>query len=302
MTASSQGRPFGSATYVEMGRGSALSSLMCGVEKIQMGASRIAIVGGTESFSTLPAEFSTSPVPYRCMAPVAIKKVYSPKIEECYEDAEFANRLIKKYGISAIELEKKTELSKIKGSYSAKKDIIPFGKAETDGNSGRNDIAASQNDFCKPQWTAPYCDSAAFLLIMSEKTAKEEGLAPIAHISSCALSGGAIENICETQADAAKKATDIANWKTNQISVVMHDDINAAYGMACDMELTKNGFQPQSLNVCSGMLGLGRADGAYGAIAILEAIRVLEQKHEKRAIISAGCDGGQGIAVAIELS
>ena len=91
------------ATFVEMQCGSGIASINTAALNILNGDIDIAIAGGTESYSLLPAKFSMSNEPYKLIPPYSVPQLLAPQKEDQLSMIEISDRMAEKWGVSRTE-------------------------------------------------------------------------------------------------------------------------------------------------------------------------------------------------------
>jgi acetyl-CoA C-acetyltransferase/acetyl-CoA acyltransferase len=141
-------------------------------------------------------------------------------------------------------------------------------------------------------------DGAVALLVMSEGRAKELGLSPLGALSGYAYAGcdpkrmglGPVHAIA-----LAKKQTCLALADADLIEI---NEAFAAQVLAVIKSL--GGIPAGKLNVNGGAIALGHPVGATGARLVLTALKELQRRQAKRALVSVCVGGGQGAALWLE--
>ena len=124
------------SVFVEMQCGSAVTGLNHAATRILAGLSDVIIVGGMESYSTLPAKFSTSVEPYKALAPVAQPLSLSPNKELDMNMIAINDLMAKTWKVSREEcdefsVESQKRLAKAYAAGIIGSEIVPYTIAAT---------------------------------------------------------------------------------------------------------------------------------------------------------------------------
>lgn len=321
------GLPFEvSGTFVEMQCGSAITSLNHAAWKILMGMSDVAVVGGMESYSRLPARFSTSQVPYRLIPPTAVSLRVTPD-KERDTDMIFNNDLMAKvWNISREACDEYACSSQYRLDAAYRSgligpEIVPITipatrkTPETVINKDehpRPGVTMERIGTMKPIYEGGVTtaanssgrnDGAAFLLIMTAEKAKEYGYRPMARWIGCAHAG-CQENLMGIAASYSNlKAMKHLNLKIADIDVFECNEAFAAQNLCVikDMQETMGErIDPGKWNPNGGAIAIGHPNGASGARVTWFAMKQMEKTGGKYGCISSCCGGGQGATAIIE--
>ncbi len=320
------GLPFEvSGTFVEMQCGSAITSLNHAAWKILMGMSDVAVAGGMESYSRLPARFPTSQEPYRLIPPTAVNLRVTPDRERD-TDMIFNNDLMAKvWNISRKPATNLPAAARSSGSAYQSGLIgpeiipitIPAGRKTPEividrDEHPRPDVTMQGIGKMKPIYEGGVTtaanssgrnDGAAFLLIMTAEKAREYGYTPMARWIGCAHAG-CQENLMGIGASYSNlKAMKQLKLGISDIDVFECNEAFAAQNLCVikDMEETtgeKIDFGKWNPN--GGAIAIGHPNGASGARITYFAMKQLEKTGGRYGCISSCCGGGQGSTAMIE--
>ena len=166
------------------------------------------------------------------------------------------------------------------------KDKIPNLKPVFDKDGSITAANASKN-----------ADGGCAMVLMSEESAKERGLTPIARIKG--FSDAEIDTIDFSIAPSAaiNKLLKKTNMKINDID---HFEINEAFAGTALANMKLLGIKHDKINLHGGAVSIGHPIGMSGARIILSLVNVLQSNNGKVGI-AAICNGGGGSsAVCIE--
>lgn len=141
-------------------------------------------------------------------------------------------------------------------------------------------------------------DGAAALLLMSEATAKQYKIKPLAKIMGDATVALAPEQFPIAPISAIKKLLQKINWKINDVDLF---EINEAFAVVALVTMKKLSIPLEKINVHGGACILGHPIGASGARIVVTLIHALKQQNKKRGVAAICIGGGEATAVAIEM-
>ena len=142
-------------------------------------------------------------------------------------------------------------------------------------------------------------DGAAALGLASGQAVKTHGLAVRARI--CAHAGFAHAPGWFTTAPvhAARKLVNKLGWQTTDVDIWEVNEAFAVVAMAFIRELE---LDPEHVNIHGGACALGHPIGASGARILVSLLNALDQTGGTKGIAAICLGGGEGIAVAVEMS
>lgn len=179
------------------------------------------------------------------------------------------------------------------------------GKAITEDNGPRSDTTLAALTKLKPVFDRRYgtvtagnssqiSDGAVALLVMTEEKAKELGYTPLGQLGAYAYTGCDPARMGLGPVSAIRKtARPIAEADIIEINEAFAAQVLAVLKVLGDVPVEK-------LNVNGGSIALGHPVGATGARLILTALKELQRRKGKRALVSLCVGGGQGGAVWLE--
>jgi acetyl-CoA C-acetyltransferase/acetyl-CoA acyltransferase len=141
-------------------------------------------------------------------------------------------------------------------------------------------------------------DGAVALLVMSEKRARELKCQPLGVLTGYAYAG------CDPKRMGLGPVHAIA-LAEKQIGLKLSDadliEVNEAFAAQILAVVKSLGDIPaEKLNVNGGAIALGHPVGATGARLVLTALKELQRRRARRALVSACVGGGQGAALWLE--
>jgi len=143
----------------------------------------------------------------------------------------------------------------------------------------------------------PLNDGAAALVIMSDRRARELGIAPLARIVSTGVSALSPEIMGLGPVDASRKALALAGMTMDDIDLV---EINEAFAAQVIPSYRELGIDIDKLNVNGGAIAVGHPFGMTGARITSTLVNSL-RFHDKQIGLETMCvGGGQGMAMVLE--
>jgi acetyl-CoA acyltransferase len=140
-------------------------------------------------------------------------------------------------------------------------------------------------------------DGAAAVVIMSAERAESLGLKPLGRFVAYATAGCPPEEMGIGPVYAIPKALRLAGLKLEEIDVIELNEAFAAQSLAVIKTL---GLDPEKVNVNGGAIALGHPLGCTGAKLTATALRELERRNGRYAMITMCVGGGMGAAGIFE--
>jgi len=142
-------------------------------------------------------------------------------------------------------------------------------------------------------------DGAVALTVGSRKMGESAGSAPLVRILSAASVGVEPRVMGIGPVPAIHKALKRANLSLDQMDVIEINEAFSAQVLACLKQLGVDG-KDDRVNPNGGAIAVGHPLGASGPRLVLTAIRELQRRNAKRAVVSMCVGVGQGIAMVLE--
>lgn len=142
-------------------------------------------------------------------------------------------------------------------------------------------------------------DGAAAMVLASEDWANRNGVTPFARLVSYGI--GAVEPgmFGLGPLPAVRQALARAAWDVGSVDRV---EINEAFAAIAIVVARELGFPEEVVNVEGGAIAHGHPIGATGAILATRLIHSMKRDGLKRGVVTLCIGGGQGIALAIEMT
>ena len=141
-------------------------------------------------------------------------------------------------------------------------------------------------------------DSAAAVVVMSSKKAKELGIKPMAIIKSYASAGVDPAIMGTGPIPSSRKALTKAGWSVSDLQLIEANEAFAVQALAVCQELE---FDPAIVNVNGGAIAIGHPIGASGTRIFVTLLYEMQKRKAKRGLATLCIGGGQGIACTVEM-
>jgi len=309
-----------SASFVEMQDGSAIASINHAAGKIALGFDDVVVVGGNDSWSTMPVYMLPPGILDDMSPPSPIQYKFSPVAEEAIDHYAISDLIANRWNISRAECDEHTIWSKEKYKRACETKHLNDVASYVIPATGNTPEMVVDMDEVRPDSdistmapvhaggittegnSAYYADGAAFLLMMSLEMANELGYQPIAKWVAGADIGCEPSLTGAAAAYSNLKALKQAGLSVADIDVWENNEITAAYDLCVMKEMmhaTGAKISREKWNRLGGALAYGHANAATGARMAISAMRSLAEAG-KYAVISSSCGGGQGVTAIIQ--
>ncbi len=305
--------------------GSGLKAVMLAHQGIQTGDIEIAVAGGMESMSNAPYIVPKVREGLRMGNGTVIDLMIHDGLWCPFENWHMGNAgecVADTYKVSreqqdqySVESHKKAAAAQSAGKFAA--EILPVSIPQKKGDpvvvskdeSVRGDTTAEVLRGLKPAFkkdgtvtagnAPPVNDGAAALVVMSADKLKATNAKPLARIVAQATSGLAPRMLLMTPVEATRKVLKKAGWSMSDVDLLELNEAFAVQAVAVGNEL---GLDMSTVNVNGGAVALGHPIGASGARILTTLIYALKDRGKKRGIATLCLGGGNGVALAIELT
>lgn len=140
-------------------------------------------------------------------------------------------------------------------------------------------------------------DGAALVMMMSEETAKEHGLEPMAFVKSFGAAGVDPKIMGTGPIPAVDKALKNAGWKHADLDLVEANEAFAVQALSVNQGV---GWDVSKVNVNGGAIALGHPIGASGARIVVDLLHEMKRREAKKGLATLCIGGGQGVAMCFE--
>ncbi len=298
---------------------SGLESIAMATAKIRAGMADCIIAGGTESMSLVPSAgwktspaysiASTDPDYYLSMGLTAeeVAKDYAisraDQDQFSYQSHLKAARAIEsghfKSGIIPVEVEevyldeagkKQKRVTTIDTDDGVRTDTTPEGLARLKPAFAAGGTVTAGN-------SSQTSDGAAFVVVVSERLAKELALKPLARLVHCVCAGVSPRIMGIGPVEAIPRVLDKSGMTLAQIDLI---ELNEAFASQALAVMRALDLPQEKVNVNGGAIALGHPLGCTGAKLTIQLYHDLARLNMRFGMVSACVGGGQGIAGIIE--
>ena len=300
--------------------GSGLQAMLLARDRIRLGQTRVALVGGMESMTQVPHLLPGARQGYRLGHDTLVDGMYRDGFLCPIADqlmGETAETLAVEHGISreeqdtyAARSQNRAEAARKEGKFEA--EIVPVtvktrkGTEEvTQDEHPRDGVTAESLAKLAPVFSkdgtvtagnaSGITDGAAALVLMSETEVAGRGVEPLAWLEDGETAGVdpkimGIGPVPAVQGLAARTGRPVANY-----DLVELNEAFAAQVLAVDRELH---FDHEKLNVNGGAIALGHPIGASGARIVVTLIREMIRRNARTGLATLCVSGGLGVAAS----
>ena len=305
--------------------GSGLKAVMLAHQAVQTGDIDIAVAGGMESMSNCPYIVPKVREGLRMGHGSVIDLMIHDGLWCPFENWHMGNAgetVADAYRVTrdqqdqySADSHKKAEAAASAGKFSdemlpvtlpqKKGDPIVFGRDESVRGDTTADVLRGLKPAFKKDGTVtagnapPVNDGAAALVVMAEDTMRSRNLTPLARIVAQATSGLAPKMLLMTPVEATRKVLKKAGWSIGDVDLI---ELNEAFAVQAVAVMSELGVDPAKVNVNGGAVALGHPIGASGARILTTLIYALKDRGLKRGIATLCLGGGNGVALAIEMT
>ncbi len=298
---------------------SGLQSIALAADRIRAGGADVIVAGGLETMSMIP------------MGGHIIRP--NPYLVEHYPDFYLnmglaTENLARKHEISreeqdAFSFQSHQRAARAQDEGKFKDEIVPlnvtFEELNAKGRKERREVVFSDDEGVrrdsspeglaklKPAFhvkgtitagnASQMSDGAAAVVIMSDERAKQLGLKAMARFIAYATAGCPPEEMGIGPVFAIPKALKMAGLTLDQIDVIELNEAFAAQSLAVIKTL---GLDTEKVNVNGGAIALGHPLGCTGAKLTATALRELERRDGRYAMVTMCVGGGMGAAGIFE--
>ncbi len=151
-----------------------------------------------------------------------------------------------------------------------------------------------------PANACPISDGAAAMIVMTEEKAQALGYEPLAYIRSYAYAAVPPEVMGIGPTKAVPEALKKAGLKLTDIDLIELNEAFAAQALAVGMELEKDGWDWERVNVNGGAIALGHPVGCTGTRIVVTLLNEMIKRDVPLGLATACVGGGMGGAMIIE--
>jgi len=316
---------------IDMVCGSGMKSVMLGCMEIEAGNADIIIAGGIESMSNTPFMLGSAIRNGQKMGDFkAIDHMVFDGLTDIFNNYHMgitAENVAEKYGISRIDQDNFAYNSQQKaikaidsGAFAkeivpveivSKKETIVFDKDEYPNRVSTPEKLATLKPAFKKDGTVTagnasgVNDGASFVVIMSERKAKELKLEPLVEVIAYGQGGVAPEVMGLGPVPAIRQALTKAGMTLQQMEILELNEAFAAQSLGVVEELSnEHGVAKEWImdrtNVHGGAIALGHPIGASGNRILVSLVHALHLHQKEYGLASLCIGGGMGTAMIVK--
>ena len=303
--------------------GSAMKSVMLGMDAIKVGSVNVVAAGGMESMTNAPFLLPKARAGMRLGHGQIIDHMFLDGLEDAYDKGrlmgsfaeatasrfEFTREAQDAYAIESLNRANKAiEEGRFKQEIAPVTVKSPKGETVVDtdeqpGNARIDKISQLKPAFAKDGTvtaanSSSISDGAAALILMKESEADRRGLTPIARLLAHATNAHEPAWFTTAPIGAIQKVMETVNWEIDDVDLF---EVNEAFAVVTMAVMDQLELPHDKVNVNGGACALGHPIGASGARIMVTLIAALQDKGLKRGVASLCIGGGEATAVALEL-
>ena len=291
--------------------GSSLQAIHQAAHAIQAGAEDVQIVGGLEHMQHLPmeADLDVNPRLFRYTSPAALRMgitaefmAHTYKIPRAAQD-EFALESHRRAAAAQVAGEFRHEMIEVAGHDEAGRTMTVDRDQCVRPDTSMEAQAALPPVFVPHRGTvtagnsSPLNDGAAALLMMSETTARDWGLTPLAKVRATAVAGVDPCLMGTGPIPATEKVLRRAGLTVADLDLIELNEAFAVQALACIQQLE---LPRDRVNVRGGALAIGHPLGASGARIATTLLHAMRDRGAQFGLATMCVGLGQGVATIFE--
>lgn len=301
--------------------GSGLKAVMLGADSIRTGQSKVVVAGGQENMSMAPHLMENSRSGYR-MGSVQIMDsmikdgLWDPynnwhmgtAAELCVKDRKFTREEQDQFAIDSYKkAQKAIEAGYFKNEIApvaieVKKEKVFIEKDEEPAGAKFDKMPGLRPAFEKDGTitaanASKINDGAAATVLMSESTAREMNIKPMAKIIAQGTFAQDPKWFTTAPVGAIKKALSQANLNVGDIDLW---EINEAFSVVTMAAVRELEIPMDRVNVFGGAVAIGHPIGGSGARILTTLVHALQTQNKKRGLATLCIGGGEAVALIVE--
>ena len=303
--------------------GSGMKTTMLAHDALLAETNEIMIAGGMESMSNAPYILQKARSGQRLGHGEMSDHMFLDGLEDVYEKGTlmgvFAERTAKSYGFTREEQDEFAirSLTRAKnaiedGSFREEITQVSFHdrKGETVIEQDEQPLSANFEKIPKlrPAFekggtvtaanSSSISDGAAALVMMTESTAKKQGLIPLARILGHSSFAQSPDWFTTAPIGAIKKLLEKVGWAKHDVDLF---EINEAFATVTMAAMKDLDLPAEKVNIHGGACALGHPVGASGTRILVTLIAALRKYQKTRGVASLCIGGGEATAMAVQV-
>ncbi len=312
------------ATTVSKVCGSGLQSAIMACEALASGSADLIVAGGMESMSNAPYLLKKHRAGARAGHDTIYDHVFLDGLEDAYDAGKamgvFAQDTANSYGLTRESMDEfsvrslnRAQAAIQSGAFAS--EIVPVtiktrkGDVTVDIDEAPGKAAADKIPLLKPAFardgtitaasSSKISDGAAALVLTRESLVQTKGAQPIARITGFAAHSQKPSEFTTAPVPAIQKAITQAGWSIEDVDLF---EVNEAFACVTMFAMQDLGIPDDKINVHGGATALGHPIGASGSRIVVTLLNALKALGKKRGVAALCIGGGEGVAIAVELT
>jgi len=311
------------ATTVNKMCGSGMKAAMMAFDELSAGQAKVIVAGGMESMTNAPHLLPKARGGYRYGAQQILDHMATDGLEDAYVGkpmGHFADKTAEKYGFTREQMDAYAKESTTRALNAEKSGAFAdeIAPVTVKSRAGEEVVKEDETPFTvklekiptlRPAFnkdgtvtaatSSSISDGAAALVMMTEGEAKKRGAQPLARIVAYATNAHEPEWFTTAPVGAIQKVLAKAGWKASDVDLF---EVNEAFAVVTMAAMKEIGIPHEKVNVNGGAVALGHPIGATGARIITTLIYALKKRGLKKGIAALCIGGGEGTAIALEVT
>jgi acetyl-CoA C-acetyltransferase len=304
--------------------GSGAQAIVSAAQEILIGSVETAVAGGMENMDAAPYLVARSRWGHRLGDGVLYDSVLRDGLNDAFSDAHsgwHTEDLVTKFQIGrgaqdewALRSHQRFSVAQATGKFG--NEIVPVEIPSRKGPTtftvdehNRPDTTIEVLSKLKPAFrdggtitagNAPGLNTAAAAMVLaSEPWADRHGLRPVARLVAYGIAAVEPGLFGLGPIPAVRQALSRAGWTLGDVERI---EINEAFAVIALAVIRELGLSPDIVNVEGGAIAHGHPIGATGAVLTTRLLHSMRRDGLKRGIVTMCIGGGQGIALAVEVT
>ena len=303
--------------------GSGLNCVNQAAQMILAGDADIVVAGGMENMSMAPYAMMNGRFGYRMNNGTLVDTMVNDALWDAFNNYHMittADNICREWGLTREELDEfalksqqKAEAAQNSGAFDdeivpvpvkVKKEIVEFKKDEGPRPGSTIEALAklrtiNPDGFVTAGNASGINDGAAAVVVMSEDTAKELGIKPMATWVAGALAGVRPEVMGIGPVASTKKVMAKTGYKIEDFDIIEANEAFAAQSVAVGKDLGID--VDRQLNPNGGAIALGHPVGASGCRILVTLLHEMQKKGAKKGLATLCIGGGMGCSTIVEM-
>ena len=304
--------------------GSAMEAMILAHDALVAKSADVIVAGGMESMSNAPYLLPKARSGYRMGHQQVLDHMFLDGLEDAYDKGRlmgtFAEDCATKYEFTREEQDKFALASLSRAlnanndgtfaweiapvTVSGRKGEVVIDKDEQPAKANPDKIPTLKPAFRKDGTVtaanaSSISDGAAALVLMRRSTAEKRGIKPLAVIVAHTTHAQEPAWFSTAPVGAIEKLYKKTGWSTKDVDLF---EINEAFAVQAIAVTGDLGIPEEKVNVHGGAVALGHPIGASGARILTTLLHALERRQLRRGVAALCLGGGNGVALAIELT